>query len=313
MGVMGVMGAWISAVGLIVLVGVAAQAAPPSSLAMRTRPAAHDGTVDDIDCSACHTADGWQLAATAGTSGFDHDRTGFALRGAHVQTRCTDCHAGRSRPATGCDGCHRDAHQGRNAGTCAECHTATAWSDTRTLDQHRRTRMPLTGRHAMIDCTACHRRSGERALSDLPADCYGCHRAEYHAIVVHPIHDGSSGSAPFSRDCGLCHRTTGWQPAIANPAGLPSSPGAVAARVIVPSQPLDHEAKFPLATGSHRGAACAACHPDARRAQRVRCDGCHQDSSLRAQHRAPVSRSAAACLGCHPRGAARGVTQGVRR
>jgi hypothetical protein len=293
---------------LALIVGaVAAYAAPaPSSLAMR-KPA-HDGFVDDLDCSACHTADGWQLAATAGASGFDHDRTGFALRGAHVQTRCTGCHAGRGRPATSCEGCHRDPHQGRNAGTCAECHAATAWSDTQALEQHRRTRMPLTGRHAMIDCAACHRRTGERALSDLPADCYGCHRTEFHAITVHPIHDGSDGSTPFSRDCGLCHRTTGWQPAIANPAGLPVPAVATVGRASGASgasgASVDHETRFPIAAGSHRGAACAACHPDARRT-RVRCDGCHDDVSLRGQHRAPVARAAAACLGCHPRGMAR--------
>lgn len=272
-------------------------AAPPAParLTMRPAPSAHGGFVDDMDCSACHTADGWQLAATAGASGFDHDRTGFALRGTHVQIRCAGCHTGRAKPATACDGCHRDPHRGRNDGTCAECHRATAWSDTSTLEQHRRTRMPLTGRHAMIDCTACHKRSGERASSDVPADCYACHRTEYHAITVHPIHDGSDGTTAFSRDCGQCHRTSGWTPAIANPNALATTVARIA----------EHDARFVLTTGSHRAARCAACHPDPRRSQLVRCDGCHQDPAVRAQHRMPVSRAATACLGCHPRGAAR--------
>ncbi|HET7501567.1 MAG TPA: hypothetical protein VFK02_11205 [Kofleriaceae bacterium] len=275
-----------------------ASAAPaPAGLRMRPAPPAHGGFVDDMDCSACHTADSWRLAQGAGASGFDHDRTGFPLRGAHVQTGCGGCHnaqRGGPRPTASCDGCHRDPHRGRNDGTCEECHVATAWSDTRTLEQHRRTRMPLTGRHALIDCTACHRRSGERATSDVPADCYACHRTEYHAITVHPIHDGSDGTQPFSRDCGLCHRTSGWQPAIANPDGL----AAAVARA-------GHDARFVLTTGSHRAAPCAACHLDARRTRLVRCDGCHQDTALRAQHRMPVARAATACLGCHPRGAAR--------
>lgn len=279
---------------LIAAMAASARSAPaPGSLAMRPRPA-HGGFVDDMDCSACHTADGWQLAATAGASGFDHDRTGFPLRGSHVQTRCVGCHTGRAKPASSCDGCHRDPHQGRNDGTCAECHTPTAWTDTSTLEQHRRTRMPLTGRHAVIDCTACHRRTGERAFSDLPADCYACHRAEYHARDLHPVHDGSAGARPFSRDCGQCHRTSGWEPAIENPGAM----ARALARV-------DHDARFVLTTGSHRAADCTACHADPRRTQLVRCDGCHQDTALRAQHRTPVSRSAAACLGCHPRGAAR--------
>lgn len=296
-------------IALAVALGAIAAAAPavpppvaapaPTSLAMRPRPAPHGGFVDDLDCSACHTSSSWQLADSAGASGFDHDRTGFALRGAHVQVRCAGCHdpgsrrGGRARPQASCEGCHRDPHAGRNDGTCAECHVATAWSDTAALDQHRRTRMPLTGRHAMIDCTACHRRTGERALSDVPADCYSCHRAEYHAITVHPVHDGADGTRPFSRDCGQCHRTSGWAPAVANPGAL----GTLA-------RAADHDAWFVLAR-SHRAAGCAACHADRRRAGAVRCDGCHQDTALRAQHRVPVARAAAACLGCHPRGAAR--------
>ncbi len=291
-------GAAIVVLGLIARAasGASPEAPAPAraSLAMRPAPAAHGGFVGDMDCAACHTADGWQLAQTAGASGFDHGRTGFPLRGAHVQLACTKCHTGGAKPSTSCDGCHRDPHRGRNDGSCAECHTATAWSDTQILERHRRTRMPLTGRHAMIDCTACHRRSGAQFQSDVPADCYACHRTEYHASTVHPVHDGSTGSAAFSRNCGQCHRTSGWEPAITSPDALMRT----AARI-------DHDAAFLLTTGSHRAASCTSCHPDSRRTQLVRCDACHQDTALRMQHRAAVSRSAAACLGCHPRGAAR--------
>ncbi|MGH2898243.1 MAG: cytochrome c3 family protein, partial [Solirubrobacteraceae bacterium] len=256
-------------------------------------------------------AEGWQLAPRAGASGFDHDRTGFALRGAHVQTGCARCHTGTARPAGACESCHRDPHQGRNDGACAECHQATAWSDTATLEQHRRTRMPLTGRHAALDCAQCHRRAAERAFSDVPLDCYACHRTEFHAATIHPIHDGTGGSAPLSRDCGQCHRPTGWQPALAPPETTARSPMRSIPRSIPRSisrstmQLAEHDAKFTLTTGSHRSAECASCHPDARRAQLVRCDGCHGGAALRTQHRMPFARSTAACLGCHPRGAAR--------
>lgn len=283
----------IAAIAIVLAWAAAAWSQPKPTLAMRPKPQVHNGFIDDMDCSACHTADGWQLAKTAGKSGFDHDRTGFPLRGAHVQTQCTGCHTGAAKPATSCDGCHKDPHQGRNDGTCAECHTATAWSDTATLDQHRRTRMPLTGKHALIDCTACHRRSGERAFSDVPADCYSCHKTEYHAITIHPTHDGAGGMVPFPRDCGRCHRTTAWSPAFADPNALPRNTVA------------QHDMVFVLSSGSHRTTECAACHVDRTRTQLVRCDGCHQDAGLRSQHRAPIARSPSACLGCHPRGAAR--------
>jgi hypothetical protein len=283
-------------------------AAAPTSLAMRARPAPHAGIADDMDCSACHTTTGWQLSATAGGGaggggrggGFDHDRTGFPLRGAHVQNRCTDCHTGGGRPRSTCDGCHRDPHQGRNDRSCAECHTATAWSDTAALDEHRRTRMPLTGRHALLDCTECHRRSGERAFSDAPSDCYACHRDDYHASDIHPVHNGAGGAAPFSRECSLCHRTSGWTPAIVSPDLRARSAARDVPRI------ADHDARFALRSAGHRSAACTACHPDPRRTQLVRCDGCHDAVALRQQHRSPVARSPSACLGCHPRGASRG-------
>ncbi len=277
--------------------GASLQSGPPlpaPRLAMRK---AHDGFVDNMDCSACHTADGWNLAAQAGQSGFDHDKTGFPLRGAHTATTCTSCHTGGPKPATTCEGCHRDPHAGRHVGTCAECHNAVAWSDTTALEQHRRTRMPLTGRHAMIDCSDCHKRQGERQFSDTPADCFACHSKDYHNATVHPTHDGSTGQAPFPRDCGLCHQTSSWTPAYQDPSKLP--------RLSPMSNPLEHDRFFTLSTGSHRTADCASCHTDQRRPQLVRCDGCHNDVTLRAQHKTPVSRAATACIACHPRGAAR--------
>ncbi|HEY5947214.1 MAG TPA: hypothetical protein VIV40_17040 [Kofleriaceae bacterium] len=280
--------------------------APPAStstktLAMRASPAAHNGFVADLDCSACHTADGWNLAATAGASGFDHDRTGFPLRGSHVQTTCSGCHTGKQKPATSCEGCHRDPHQGRNEGTCAECHTAVAWSDTNALERHRLTRMPLTGRHATLECSACHKRTPDRMTSDVPTDCYACHRDRYHDATVHPAHDGSGGHPPFPRDCGQCHQTSAWMPATADPNSLPRS----AMRTLGGNSQTSHDSFFVLSTGSHRLAECASCHADARRTKLVRCDGCHQDSVLRTQHRTPVARSSTSCLRCHPRGAAR--------
>jgi len=261
------------------------------------RPKAkHDGFIDDMDCKACHTSAGWEIGQKAGASGFDHDRTGFALRGAHAQATCTRCHSGTAKLPTTCEGCHRDPHQGRQGNGCAECHSAVAWNDTNTLEQHRRTRMPLTGRHATVDCVACHKRQSERTWSDVPVDCYACHRAEYHRSDVHPTHDGSGGAPMFPRDCALCHQTSGWSPAITDPNNLPRN---ALART-------DHDVYFVLTTGSHRTAECASCHVDQRRLQLARCDGCHQDLALRKQHRgATVARSAASCLRCHPRGAAR--------
>lgn len=275
---------------------------PPGQTVRNSKTQTHDDFVKDMDCSACHTVDGWKLAATAGTSGFDHDRTGFPLRNAHVQASCGGCHTNRGKPGRSCESCHKDPHAGRMDGACFECHTTTTWADTATLEQHRRTRMPLTGKHALIECTACHKRQSERTYTDLPVDCYACHRAEYHLTGTHPNHDGSvDPNVPaFSRDCGGCHQTIAWKPAFTNPALLPGAMTAQAARR------GEHDSFFVLSAGSHRDAECASCHVDPRRKQAVRCDGCHQDAQVRRQHpNGNVARAAVACLRCHPRGASR--------
>ena len=236
----------------------------------------------ELDCKSCHDAKSWESARDPG-AGFDHDRTGFGLRGSHVGVACSDCHKDASKPARACEGCHRDPHDGRMDGTCAECHQTTAWTATSTLEQHRRTRMPLTGAHAVIECNACHTRQAERTWSDLPVDCYACHAKAYHAADA-PKHDADP---PLSRECQLCHTTIGWSPALSTPERLDVE---------------KHDAKFALSTGSHRAVACDGCHVDRKRTARVRCDGCHD---ARALHSTPVATAASACLRCHPRGARR--------
>ena len=271
----------------------------PAPRAQAQKAGAHDGMTGDMDCDACHTSTSWKLSASAGKSGFDHDKTGFPLRGSHVQTACTGCHTGGRALMSTCDSCHRDPHQGRMDGQCYECHTAVAWADVQQLEQHRRTRMPLTGKHAIVECNACHKRQAERTFTDLPVDCYACHSTEYHASTTHPNHDGTDPKvqkAPFPRDCGQCHNPIGWTPAFASTATV--MPRVQAAR--------EHDPFFQLTTGSHRAFDCASCHPDTARPHAVRCDGCHLSSELRTQHRQPIAASVGqACLRCHVRGARR--------
>lgn len=217
------------------------------------------------DCAGCHAATTW--AVTDGAK-MDHDTTGFALRGAHMNTKCGACHATSARPKSACESCHRDPHQGRKDGACAECHSTVAWHDTQTLDRHRMTRMPLTGKHALIDCSACHKRQAERTWRDTPADCWACHGPAAKALPSHMA---------YGRACAKCHNTISWLGAI---------------------EPIDRSEhpQFAIATGAHAATPCAGCHV----AQRVvRCDGCHTT------HPTQVSKATSACLSCHPRGARR--------
>jgi hypothetical protein len=297
-----------------IIIALSAQSIGAQPAAQPSAAKAHGGFVEDMDCAACHTPEAWSLAQTAGQSGFDHDRTGFPLRSAHQQATCAGCHVGTAKPATTCVGCHRDSHQSQLGNACEECHRTTTWKDTRALEKHRTTRMPLTGKHAITECVACHTRGTERTFSAVPSDCYSCHRKAYHNANVHPDHDGDPADPskpPFPRDCSLCHRTIGWLPAVTNPNTLGNSLTArlrrVGAASVMQTTQLqsEHDGFFVISTGAHRDAACDGCHIDPRRPRAVRCDGCHTAASVTSQHKQPVSRAANACLRCHPRGARR--------
>lgn len=254
----------------------------------------HGSAISDMDCSACHTTDGWALDDEAARGGgFDHAVTGFPLVGQHAVTTCSGCHQGGLRLSDQCDRCHRDPHARRLGDSCAECHTANAWSDTRTLARHRRSRMPLTGRHAVIECVACHRRQDARSYAATPTDCYACHAADYRRDI-HPDHAGAAGGDRFPRQCGRCHNTSAWSPAVIVAAAVASRSSALTA---------SHEARFVISRGVHRTAECRDCHPDRARPRLVACGGCHGRARLVSQHpRARLEMAPAACLRCHPAG-----------
>jgi hypothetical protein len=252
----------------------------------------HASLTAGMDCSACHTSAGWQMAPGKG-GGFDHARTGFPLVGAHRATACNACHDGRERIGVECAGCHADAHAGRLDGACADCHTAVAWSDVRTLAAHRRTHLPLTGKHAIIECSACHIARAGKTWSDVPWECYACHARDYQRSDIHPSHVGPPA---FPRACASCHRASTWAEATLDPSMLP--------RALTQASTASHDARFPL-SGKHRGLGCPTCHIDAAVPARVACAGCHAHdvATLPKLHRA---RSVGGdCLGCHPRGAPR--------
>lgn len=267
----------------------------------REEPSAHGGSLTEgIDCSACHTADGWRMGGGSGSGGFDHARTGFPLAGRHRTVGCTTCHAPGRQPRRACTSCHADNHQGRLGRDCDSCHSDRGWQHVRAIAMHRRTRLPLTGMHALLDCTECHVRTGERQWSSVPSDCFACHEGDYRRSDVHPSHLGLSSTAAFPRDCAQCHRASGWSPAVIDPGALPRSAGLVA--------PEDHDLRFPISHGPHRGTECAACHASPAVPSAVRCTGCHAHNPvrLRMQHTSvAASVQGPACLSCHPGGAAR--------
>jgi Class III cytochrome C family len=266
------------------------------------RPAHRASVTEGLDCSACHTPDGWKsVSAGSGSSGFDHSRTGFPLTQRHVNVPCAGCHRS-DRPITRqCSGCHQDAHAGQLGAGCDGCHSAAGWYQTAAFARHRQTRLPLTGMHALVECRECHQRTTDRTWTTTAADCFACHAADYQRPDIHPLHVGVAGDPaqpPFPRDCSQCHRASGWLPAFV-PGGLVSGGLAL-------TSAQAHDRFFPLSHGPHRAADCASCHTSRSAPQAVRCTGCHahDEVKLREQHR-QVAAFGSSCLGCHPGGRAR--------
>ncbi len=280
----------------------------PSRSATRSSASRHGSITEGLDCGNCHTPAGWHMSSGKSGAGFDHSRTGFPLTGRHETAACNQCHSGERRVTRDCENCHQGPHQARLSRRCDSCHSSRRWNDLEPFEIHRRTRFPLTGMHALADCTECHQRNGERQWTTVKTDCFACHSSEYLDPSVHPIHRGTSSTPPFPQDCSQCHLASAWSPAFVDPSRLPGATAAAARAglggMVVPA---DHDRHFPISRGPHRGAPCNSCHASASAPRLVRCAGCHAHNpvKLQQQHGRRVPGSGSACLGCHPGGMAR--------
>lgn len=229
----------------------------------------------NVDCGACHTPDGWKPVSARPT--FKHETTGFTLRDAHARAACLACHRSLvfSEVGAACADCHRDAHRGDLGFRCQDCHDQQSWTNQGQMrERHNRTRMPLIGVHANVDCDACHRGALAQSYALTPTSCGTCHIQTY-LNAKNPDHAGRG----FSRRCEDCHTLSGWRPATG----------------------VDHNAtRFPL-TGAHQSVSCAQCHVGGRFAGTpTDCFSCHQaryNSTSNPNHIA--SNFPKTCQDCH--------------
>jgi hypothetical protein len=233
-------------------------------------------------CAACHQVEGW------GKVRFNHDPTGFPLRGAHVAVACGSCHPkGFDVPvADSCAGCHRDRHAGEFGMHCEGCHDDRSWRPLFGADAHRRTAFPLVGRHALIPCQQCHGNMRDRTFAGAAIGCAACHQADYLRTAATSIDHTAAG---FSRECQTCHST--WR---FSPARLPA-----------------HDLCFPISSGSHHGIRCLGCHTSlgapaftgACATGTFTCSGCHTHACAKsdAQHANVMGYACAdpKCYQCH--------------
>lgn len=160
-------------------------------------------------CVACHTTTAFRPSSITTAT---HTAFGFVIDGAHQAVPCADCHremgtpprrsslklpalATPTMPFTGgaprdCASCHADSHEGqfasrRDGGTCESCHTTERFAGAARFDHARRTRFPLDGAHAQVNCVRCHApldpaqpaNTARRRYAGVPTDCESCHTA----------------------------------------------------------------------------------------------------------------------------------------
>lgn len=229
---------------------------PLSCIACHKKDDVHEGRLGP-ECQSCHNDTTWKKATN-----FNHDKTEFPLRGAHVKIACDACHKNNDykvKLPVACIGCHKkdDVHKGEFGANCEGCHTVTDWKTVTKFD-HDKTRFPLVGKHKSVPCADCHK---DNNFKNTPMQCQACHKDTFHQGKLGP-------------DCAQCHSPNGW---------LKSS--------------FNHnkQTKFPL-TGSHVGLDCHRCHTkpvDGPPKISTVCGTCHQKNDV---HR---GRFGPNCGRCH--------------
>jgi hypothetical protein len=168
------------------------------------------------DCTGCHGVNKWNDVPN-----FDHAKTAYVLTGKHVKLECASCHKnglfGRTESSKSglhyasiafdeCSSCHKDPHVGRFGAGCADCHVSTDFRNVpRDRFEHARTRFPLRGAHAKVNCDRCHDPAkggwGKKPAFD---QCSSCHT---------DAHAGTATLAGAVVDCDKCHGERAFTPA----------------------------------------------------------------------------------------------------
>ncbi len=152
---------------------------------------------------------------------------------------------------------------------CSQCHTPKRWKPTkRNIDfDHGKSGFPLSGSHASLLCTECHK---DLKFPTVSSACADCHKDE---------HDGK-----FGFDCQTCHTTKKWGKEFLT----------VEAQV---------HTEFPL-VGAHAIEDCSACHKNQKPEDYVNtptnCSACHLsdfEATISPDHRA--LNFSTNCTGCH--------------
>ncbi len=117
-----------------------------------------------IPCQNCHTYTSWKPIRS--NPEFNHDQTGYPLRGMHEKVACTECHTNLvfKNVSTHCADCHADIHRGQFGANCESCHAVKGWQVSLDAIKNHQNRFPLVGAHALVECDECHKNAASRAI-----------------------------------------------------------------------------------------------------------------------------------------------------
>jgi predicted CXXCH cytochrome family protein len=202
-----------------------------------------------IPCTECHSYTSWKPIRS--NPEFNHDQTGYPLRGMHAKVPCTKCHVSLTfkNISTRCADCHADIHRRQFGANCESCHSVKGWQASLQQIRDHQNRFPLVGAHALLQCDDCHKNAAAGQFTGLSTACYSCHQANFKTPVLNHV------AAGFPTTCESCHTMDTWFNA-----------------------KFDHLKYTGYAlTGAHATLSCTACHANNVFAGTpATCYGCHQ-------------------------------------
>ncbi|HET9621292.1 MAG TPA: hypothetical protein VFP84_08000 [Kofleriaceae bacterium] len=251
-------------------------------------------------CESCHHEHkgrvydlmGWS-SVKGGEKQFDHELTGWPLKGKHAATECKDCHKlttekqglrrymGTDRL---CGSCHQkdQPHKlvRKDMLACERCHNETVWKPAKASpqfnhDDRKDAGMPLLGSHRDVACTKCHIKNVFKLPFAKPDSCgnAGCHQSP---------HDGHLFG---TRACEWCHSPT--------------------FKTLKNIQVFDHTERTRFDLGAaHKKLKCEQCHTKAlgeAKPSRA-CEQCHAKDNRHGDRFSQFGSPAPKCETCHPSG-----------
>ncbi len=294
----------------------------------------HGGEYGSMQCSQCHSTDGFELAKQ-----FKHETTGFELQGVHRSLECGKCHSSKIVTLSDrCVNCHQDAHQGQLGKDCSICHKPEKWNQVSNQISHG-SDFFLSGQHRTVPCEECHlkgvfkgtpkqceichwiRRQDDPYKTKLGLECGVCHNplnwtpaqwdhavqtgfrleGRHRALACDECHKGMSLTAP-TNSCYGCH--TGDYNGADDPnhkqGGFPTDCFICHTTSGWGSGQFNHDTTGFSLTGAHKAASCSQCHPNGRyQGVSSECYACHRsdyESTRNPNHRnAGFSTDCATC------------------